>query len=63
MKVRGEAVSDVVRSLIDHAYEEVRRAQRLEAARELVAMEVEDPPDPETLSRQLDATYEIPDLS
>ncbi len=59
-RVRGEGVSEVVRSLIDRAYDEVCRAQRLEAARGLVALEVEDVPDPEELGRQLDATYELP---
>jgi hypothetical protein len=57
---RGSRVSVVVRDLIDQAYEDIHRAERLRAARELGEMEIEDVPDPETLSRQLDRTYDSP---
>jgi hypothetical protein len=58
----GAPVSEVVRQLIDQAYEETLRGRRLRAARELARLEVEDVPDPETLSRQLEGTYEPADL-
>jgi hypothetical protein len=59
---RGVPVSQVVRECIDRAYDEALRDARLRAAEEIGRMEVEDVPDPETLSRQLDSTYAIPDL-
>jgi len=57
---RGAPVSVVVRDMIDQAYEEVTREERLRAARELGQMEIEDVPDPDELSRQLDRTYDSP---
>ena len=59
---RGVTISDVVRDLIDDAYEAVMRQRRIQAVERLVGLEVEDPPDPATLSRQLEATYELGDL-
>jgi len=56
------SASDVVRRLIDQAYEELDRERRLEAVRKMASLEIEDVPDPEELSRQLDATHDIPDL-
>jgi uncharacterized protein (DUF1778 family) len=61
-EVRGAPVSAVVRELIDEAYEAIRQAERLRAAQEIGQMQLEDVPDPETLSRQLDRTYELTDL-
>jgi uncharacterized protein (DUF1778 family) len=58
----GSPVSDVVRQIIDQAYEDALRLRRLRAAQELVKLEVEDVPDPETLSQQLEGTYESTDL-
>ena len=58
----GAPLSAVVRELIDRAHEEIRRAERLRAARELGQMEIEDVPDPETLCRELDRAHEHPDL-
>jgi hypothetical protein len=58
----GALVSEVVRQMIDQAYEETLRSRRLRAARELARLAVEDVPDPETLSRQLEGTYEPADL-
>ena len=55
---KGAAISDVVRSLIDGAYEDVLRMRRKEAIERLIALNVEDPPDPDTLSRELEATHE-----
>jgi hypothetical protein len=55
---RDLPVSEAVRRLIDDAYEALRRERRLEAARVLTRLEVEDVPDPEELSRQLSGAYE-----
>ena len=55
---KGEPISEVVRRLIDEAYEEIMLERRIRAVERLVGLEVEDPPDPEQLSRELEATYE-----
>ena len=56
---RGEPISEVVRCLIDEAYEAVMRERRREAVRRLAGLEVEDPPDAATsLSRELEAAHE-----
>ena len=55
---RGVPISEVVRSLIDGAYEEVLRERRRQAAEYLSRMNIEDPPDPESLSRQLEEAHE-----
>ena len=59
---QGAALSEVVRRLIDQAYDEARHEERIRAAEHLISLEVEDVPDPETLSRQLDSTHDLPDL-
>ncbi len=59
---RGAPVSEVVRQLIDQAYQDIDRAMRMRAAQALIALEIEDVPDPETLNRQSESTYGIPDL-
>ena len=56
--MRGEPISRVVRCLIDEAYEAVMRERRREAVRRLAGLEVEDPPDAATLSRELEAAHE-----
>jgi hypothetical protein len=53
----GQRVSDVTRHGIRLAYEEATRQRRIEAAQRLIAMEVEDVPDPDELSRQLADKY------
>jgi uncharacterized protein (DUF1778 family) len=55
---RGVPISDVVRSLIDDAYESILRERRRKAVDHLVSLEVEDPPDPQALSRELEAAHE-----
>ena len=55
---RGEPISNVVRCLIDDAYEDIMRERRRQAAERLIRLEAEDPPDPITLSRQLDAAHD-----
>ena len=52
------ALSDLVRQMIDRAYEERLRKRRLQAARELAALAIEDVPDPETLKRQLESAHD-----
>ncbi|MGH2353101.1 MAG: CopG family transcriptional regulator [Chloroflexota bacterium] len=59
---RGTSVSQIVREMIDAAYQEADREQRLRAAIELGQMEIEDVPDPETLSKQLNATHDLAGL-
>lgn len=59
---QGKPASEVVRQMIDRAYQEDLREQRMRAALELGQLEVEEVPDPEVLSRQLDDAYELPDL-
>lgn len=55
---RGASVSDVVRSLIDEAYEEIRRERIRRAVERLINLNGPTPPDPETLSRELEAAHE-----
>ena len=55
---KGAAISDVVRRLIDGAYEDILRARRKGAVERLIGLNVEDPPDPDTLSRELEAAHE-----
>ena len=56
---RGMPVSATVSAMIDEADEAVTRADRLRAVAELARLDVEDMPDPETLSRQLAETYAV----
>ncbi len=56
---KGATAAEVVRQLIDNAYEEVIRQRRLKAAEELVAMNAEVPPDPEELSRLLGTAHDV----
>ncbi len=58
----GAPVSEMVRRLIDRAYEDTLDARRKRAAQELGQLELEDVPDPATLSRQLEAAHESGDL-
>ena len=55
---RGTPISEVVRSLIDDAYEDVMRERRRLAVERLVSLEVEAPLDPDDLSRELEAAHE-----
>lgn len=55
---RSMSISAVVRRLIDDAYEDVMLERRRQAVEHLVSLEVEDPPDPATLSRELEAAHE-----
>ena len=54
---RGASVSEVVRSLIDEAYEEIRRERIRRAVERLINLRGEVMPNPEELSRQLNDKY------
>ena len=56
---RGITAGEVVRQLIDQAYEEVLREMRLEAAERLIAMNLEVPDDPDELSQQLETAHDV----
>jgi hypothetical protein len=56
-KREGVSISELVRSLIDREYETAERESRRAAALRIGTMEIEEVPDPETLSRELDQTY------
>ena len=55
---RGMPISEVVRRLIDGAYEDILRTRRKQAVERLIGLNVEDPPDPDTLSRELEVAHE-----
>jgi hypothetical protein len=57
---RDTSISDLVRNLLDHAYEEWLRAERHRAVERLASLNIEDVPDPDVLARQLDGTYDLP---
>ena len=54
----GVPISAVVRRLIDGAYEDILRTRRKQAIERLIRLNMEDPPDPDTLSRELEAAHE-----
>jgi predicted DNA-binding protein len=54
----GVPISDVIRGLIDDAYESILRERRRKAVDHLVSLEVEDPPDPQALCQELEAAHE-----
>ncbi len=60
---QGTPVSETIRRLVDRAYEETLRARRKRAAQMLAQLEIEEVPDPATLSRQLEGAYEPGGLS
>ena len=55
---KGITAAEVIRKLIDTAYEEVLREHRLRAAEELIAMNAEIPPEPDELSRLLETAHD-----
>ena len=55
---RGAPISEVVRRMIDDAYEDVMRERRRKAVERMVAMEIDVPQDPDELSRELEKAYE-----
>jgi predicted DNA-binding protein len=61
-ETRGVTLSYAVREMIDTAIEDDEREERHRAVERIANANVEDVPDPEELSRQLDATHDLPDL-
>jgi hypothetical protein len=57
----GGSVAGALRRLLDLGYEDWMKERRKEAVRLIAEANLEDVPDPEELSRQLDSTYDIPD--
>lgn len=55
---RGVTVSDEVRRLIDEEHERAVAGLRRRALETIISAHVEDLPDPETLSRELDEGYD-----
>ena len=47
-----------MRRLIDSAYEDILRTRRKQAVELLIGLNVEDPPEPDALSRELEAAHE-----
>ena len=58
VKERGEPISEIVRGLIDEAYEAFAQKRRRQAVDRLTRLGVEDPPDVETLSRELEVAHD-----
>jgi Arc/MetJ-type ribon-helix-helix transcriptional regulator len=58
VETAGAPTSEVVRRLIDEAWEAMMLERRKAAVERLIALEVEDVPDPDILSRQLEKTYD-----
>jgi len=56
---RGSSTSVLVREAIDRLYEMDQRERRFAAVEAMRRMQIEDVPEPEELSRQLDQTYDI----
>ena len=54
---KNVAVSDVERGMIDAAPEDILRMRRQEAVERLIGLNLEDPPEPETISRELEAAH------
>ena len=59
---KGVPIAEVIREMIDHAYNESARVDAWLSALQLGKIQLEDAPDPATLSRQLDATHDLADL-
>ena len=55
---RGVPASEIVRGLIDNAYDDIVLERRRLAASRLIAMNVEDPPDNVALSRELEEAHD-----
>ncbi len=55
---QGKPISEVVRRLIDDAYEGVMRKRRMEAVERLANLNAERPPDVPALSKILEEAYE-----
>ena len=59
---KGAPISEVVRRLIDDAYQGIMQERRRQAVRRLTSLEIEVVPDAATLSRELEEAHEPGDL-
>jgi hypothetical protein len=59
---RGATDEDMIGELIDLAYDDVDTARRLTLVAEISRLDIEDAPDPATMSTQLAEAYGRPDL-
>ena len=55
---KGAPISEVVRRLIDDAYQGIMQERRRQAVRRLTSLEIEAVPDAATLSRELEEAHE-----
>ena len=55
---KGAPISEVVRRLIDDAYQGIMQERRRQAVRRLTSLEIEVVPDAATLSRELEEAHE-----
>ena len=49
---------EVQEGITENAFEDVMRRSRIEAAERMISLNVEDVPDPDTLSRELEKAHE-----
>ncbi len=59
---RDVPVSELVRRLIDDAWETITLERRLSAVRRITSVELDVPDDPADLCNELEERYEPPDL-
>jgi hypothetical protein len=57
---RDSTVADLVRSLIDQAFERAEAERREVAVDRLTTLEIEDMPDPDELAKQMNARFDGP---
>jgi predicted transcriptional regulator len=59
---RGVSASEIIRRMIDRAYEDVQKEARARAARGIAELAIEDGPDPDVLTARLESTHDAGDL-
>ena len=62
VETSGLSASEIVRNMIDQAYEGVLKKQRQSAFERLISLNIETPPDPDELSRELEEAHAPGDL-
>ena len=58
----GLSASEIIRNMIDQAYEDVLKKERQNAFERLISLNIETPPDPAELSRELEDAHSPGDL-
>ena len=53
----GLSASEIIRNLINQAFEDVIKKERQNAFQRLISLNIETPPDPAELSRELEETH------